>query len=354
MIHLLIFLLILVLPFLVLPFGSSFFETPKVIVGEVLIELLLILSLTKIKLKTNLKIIILGLALLSLISFVVFKFPENFFWGNSYRLQGMFLFWHLLVILVISNIVYFKIPKILYTLILSLLALETVLMGQNLSGRFIGPLGEPNSLAATALFFLSFTLVKDKVIFKIIPLAAAIFIIYLSGSKSGLLGLGLILLNIFLVGSLHFSIFKSAIISLVVLILSLSLPFVEGGGWFENRSEIWQTAFFAGSYSPIFGNGFGNIQNSLHQTSIILNNNVQYQIIDSSHNILLDFWIQGGLIGLGLFVFLLWLFFKNIKSVALLGAFLAVFTVAIFNPVSVVNLIELWWILGQSFHHIND
>ena len=133
---------------------------------------------------------------------------------------------------------------------------------------------------------------------------------------------------------------------------SLFLPFVEKSGWYENRAEVWHTALVAGTLSPIFGHGFGNTQSNLHQTSLILNNNIQYQIVDSSHNLVLDFWVQGGFLGVACLVLLLWGGVGGLikhQAKLELTAFLGIFTVMLFNPVSVVILVYFWWLISQGF-----
>jgi len=142
-------------------------------------------------------------------------------------------------------------------------------------------------------------------------------------------------------------------ISLVLLIIfSMILPLVEGGGWFENRSQIWQTALYAGLKSPVLGQGFGNIQATINETARILNNPAQYAVIDSSHNFILDLWIQGGIVALIAIISLIFLSVQGLskhKKTMEMTAFFGLITAMLFNPVSVVNLLAFWWILGQGF-----
>lgn len=134
--------------------------------------------------------------------------------------------------------------------------------------------------------------------------------------------------------------------------MSLFLPFAQNPDWFENRSLIWQTALEAGQASPIIGTGFGNIQNPIHQAALKLGNPVQYQVVDSSHNFLLDFWVQGGLVGVISILFLIGFALAGLKRQNRLvetTALLGMITAMLFNPVSVVNLLAFWWLIGQGF-----
>jgi O-antigen ligase len=150
----------------------------------------------------------------------------------------------------------------------------------------------------------------------------------------------------------NFAIAKTVIISIILIAFSLILPILEGGGWFENRSEVWSTALSAGLQRPIYGSGFGNIEYTLKEASRLINNNIQYQYVDSSHNFILDFWVQGGLLGTVLIlstIFLTLLGLTRKKDRLLLSSFLGVLTVMGFNPVSVVTLLALWYLIGQGF-----
>lgn len=343
---------------IVVPIGISPFEGPKVIIAEILIDLLALFTIvrwekTKLKRLWSSQGVLLGIILtLSLDQLILFReFPS--FFGNSFRLQGLFLFWHLILFSIISkDILISHIPKALYYLSFIFLFLATIILGVNQNDRAFGTLGEPNALAATTLFILPFVYFKSKKSIKVVVIATAFLIIFLSGSRAGIIGLGIEILFITLLGFLKLPLSKSIIISVILLLATLFLPIAEGGGWFENRSQIWQTALQAGLQSPILGQGFGNIQDPIHQASLKLNNPVQYQVVDSSHNFILDWWIQGGLVGLISIFVLMFLSLQGLikhKKALELTAFLGLTAAMLFNPVSVVNLLAFWWLIGQGF-----
>lgn len=360
--YLVIFLLFF-LNLIVIPIGISPFETPKVIVAEIIIDFLLLLLIFKSKINLkhlyNPQIIFIGiLFILSLDTQLLFQ-PQGGFFGNAFRLQGQLLLWHLFLFSIISkNIQLNNIPKFFYYLSIICLLMSTLILGVNENKRAFGTLGEPNALAAISLFIFPFVWFYSKSIFRLASIITTLSIILLSGSRAGLLGF---LIQIFFIllswKILHKKLGLAVIFCMILTTLSITLPFIENVGWFENRAEIWKTSFMSGLNSPFIGQGFGNIQNLIHQTAVNLNNNVQYQIVDSSHNFLLDFWIQGGIVAVTAIIILIGLSIHGLlktRRILELTAFLGIITTMLFNPVSVVILLAFWWLIGQGFSTKHD
>ncbi len=350
---------------IVIPVGISPFESPKVILAEIVINILLLIKIIRfrkfdLKHFINSQLVFIGiLFLLSLDTQLLFH-PTDAFFGNLFRLQGQFLFWNLLLFSFISkDIKLNKIPKFYYHLSFICLLLGTVILGVNENKRAFGTLGEPNALASTSLFLFPFVWFHSKSLIRLILLTGTLLIILLSGSRAGLIGFLIQIIFIALSWKTSFGKLSRIVVICAVLIsLSVSLPFIENKGWFENRSEIWTTSFKAGLNSPFIGQGFGNIAGVIHQTAVKLNNNVRFQVVDSSHNFLLDFWIQGGFVGVVCILMLIGLSIHGLvqsKRLLELTAFLGIITAMLFNPVSVVNLLAFWWLIGQGFvidkHH---
>lgn len=343
---------------IVIPLGISPFEAPKVIIAEILIDLLLLVNILKFK-KADFKYFItpqtifLGIIFLLAVDQLLIFHPKGAFFGNPFRLQGIFLLLHLLIFSFISRNI--SLPsggsKFFYFFSFTFLIMGTIILGFNENNRAFGTLGEPNALAATALFIWPFVFFKGQRSVKIASFLLCLVIIYLSGSRAGLVGFMIEIVFIVLTQALKLSLLKTAFISLVLVFLALFLPFAENSGWFENRGQIWQTAITAGLKSPIIGYGFGNIQDPIRQTAAELNNNVQYQIVDSAHNFLLDFWIQGGAVAVISILLLILLSIQGMiihKREIELVAFFGLITAMLFNPVSVVNLLAFWWLIGTE------
>ncbi|MBI4059059.1 O-antigen ligase family protein [Candidatus Microgenomates bacterium] len=346
--------LLFILPLIFVPFIPFGFETPKVVIAELLIETGIVITVLKKDFSlrhfhpTQLKLI---LALIILAVFQSMLGPTDFL-GNVFRHQGVFLLWHLLLWSLMATQFDLKIPKNLplITLVL-LLTSSAFLLGGNQAGRAFGTLGEPNALATTTVFILPFLLFNLKWFYPILGAILAFGIIFLSGSRSGLEALLTELLFLILI-KIRLATTKAFAVCLILLAISLTTPLIEGGSWFENRAEVWQTALQSGLESPLFGHGFGNMEQAFHETAVRLNNNIQYQVVDSAHNFLLDWWVQGGTLGLVIFLSTLSLSLKNLlvrHDLALLAASLGLLVSLSFNPVSVVNLAAFWWLIGQGF-----
>jgi len=347
----------------VIPLGISPFEAPKVIIAEVLISLLLLVNILKFK-KVDLKhfispqtIFLAVLFLLALDQLLIFHPPGAFF-GNPFRLQGIFLFFHLLIFSFISRDIslLIKESKLFYFLSFFCLVMGTIILGFNENNRAFGTLGEPNALAATALFIWPFIYFKGGRKIKIASFLACLLVIFLSGSRAGLIGFIIESIFISLVNVFKIVPLKAVLVSLVIALLTLVLPFTESTGLFEIRGQIWQVAISAGLKSPIIGYGFGNIQDPIYQTAVELKSSIQYSIIDSAHNFLLDFWIQGGAVAVISMLLLISLAISGLvkaKRIIELAAFLGLLTAMLFNPVSVVNLLAFWWLIGQGHHSLD-
>lgn len=358
--YFLLTILILLTPFVINPLGEHFFEPPKVIFVEVLIELIFLTFLFSKKLswKTfdkQFSFLLLSLAILT-ISNLIFSLSAITFFGNEIRLQGIFLLWHLLILAFLSSKLNIShIPMILFPICLLFLLFTSLIVEPDINGRAIGTLGEANALAASAVFFwplIFFINLQNKLknnMFRIGISSVAIIIIFLSGSRSGLVAF--LIQGIFLILIKFISLKKAVIFSILLILFSLVLPLIQGGGWFENRAEIWNTAIFAGSQN-IFGHGFGNIEQVLTNASGILQNNIRFQSVDSSHNFLLDFWVQGGIIGVSVTLLLMILSIKGLikrNQTIEITAFLGIICVMLFNPTSVATLVAFWFLLGQGF-----
>lgn len=363
------YLILFLVPLIVVPGIAFRFEPPKVLVTEVLIIILAayLIATGKFAFKRANKYLfglLGGLFLLSLGHLFLSPTNQNLF-GNVFRLQGVVLFWILLVFAIIAQISPFRLKeRAIYLCALLSLTMGALVFGSNSAGRWIGSLGEPNALAAVAVFtfpfvFLSFK--SNRV--KIISLIVSLLIINFSESRSALAGIIIQLGFLLMVSKLRIKAILASIISVFVIVLSLGLPILDRIYFlqtnedpyafrFEDRAEIWQVAINAGSKSPIFGSGIEAIQGRINQSAQEMNVNSQYQIIDSSHNVLLDYWIWGGLIAVIIVTVLIMLTISNLSKKGMLvelTIFLGLLTVLMFNPTTVSVLAGFWWIIGRSY-----
>ncbi len=335
------YFLLFLLPFVILPIGASEFETPKVIVAEIGIQALFLVSIFFSKIKINkTHFIFCGLLFFLTILDLVFinKSATNFF-GNPFRLQGIFLFWNLLVFSLLTKTQTLENLSLKYFITpLMLLVITAIAFGSNEANRAIGTLGEPNFLAATALFFWPFILISKakppKTIYFIV-LLSTVAILNITKSESALLGF--VLQTIFLGLGIGKRKNLAILTCLAILFLSFTLPFIFDHAVYENRAEIWQAAWHSGLTNLPFGAGFGNIEKVL---------NIKSSYVDSSHNIFLDFFVQGGIFGLILIVIFIIRALRtaSTRNIVLLLGLLSVLS---FNPGGVCTLLAFWWLLGQ-------
>lgn len=356
----LIFFLLFLLPFVIAPFGITQFENPKVIVAEAAIILVFLITLFKnpdiFRRKNNLVYLYGIIILLTIIDLIFFNTSISFF-GNAFRMQGIFLLWLLLLFSYLSTQAQLKkIPWYVIFFLIIAQVVATLFLPVNESGRYVGVMGEPNATAALMLFlwpFLWFSLEqfnRRKIAVIAVGTICVFIVFYLTGSKSALIGF--LLQTIFLLLLwLKVSMKKAVVIGVCLLFLSFSLPFFQKDIPYENRLEVWTAGVFAGLQHPVIGGGFGNTENLLHQATIDQELRVQHYYVDSSHNIFLDWWVQGGIIGFGILVIFivsaLRMYVKNNnkRNIVLL---LGILTVASFNPLSIVSLLQFWWLIGNS------
>jgi len=355
--YLIIFLLFL-LQFIYYPIGVSHFETPKIYTAEFCIFLLALLFLftqKKINLVNFQKKSIICFSLLIVITFIdlVFFRTSISFFGNSFRLQGIFLLWMLLLFAFLTANI--SVKNQLHTwFLVSVLFLQLIftLVLQGQGSRLVGTIGEPNALAANIVFLWPFLYFQQqKVAWKVVSILIACVVIFLSGSRSGMLAIGIQLFFIFLTTRIHIPLKKTLLVCLFLILCTYLLPSVDTTGPYENRMDVWQSAIRAGFAQPIIGSGFGNIQYALITAAKTFPNNLGLSFVDSSHNIFLDWFVQGGSIGIGVFLYLLYqsfLFFIQKKDVLHIVLLLGLISVLSFNPASIVTLVALWWLIGQG------
>jgi O-antigen ligase len=355
------FTLIFILPFIVFPLGSNPYEPIKVIIFQLLTGILTFLVFSSGKKEQKpvhpiFLVVLYGIALLSFFH-VVFQRTDVMLFGNAFRMHGVFLLWMLLLFTYFSA--RYVLPKMhvyFYIMLVMLHLAAGVVMQLTVAGRAVGTVGEPNSFAAVLVFiwpFIWFVQQKGKsiLLLQVIATLVVLLTILFTGSRSGLIAF--MVQGCFLMLTYRFSQYLGKILigALIVYCLSLLLPFIGPQTEYENRGEIWQAAVIAGYDNPILGSGFGNTEVVLKESNQKLYNRLRGYYVDSSHNIFLDWWIQGGFLGLSCLIGLFYMAFrvfikkKSIRELALLLGLLVVFS---FNPLSVASLVHLWWLIGRG------
>lgn len=276
--------------------------------------------------------------------------------GNQFRMQGVFLLWNLLIFsLIVPIIPFYKLNSYWYAILLFITFLLSLFIG-NANGRAVATIGEPNALAGFVIFlwpflFLDKNKTKPIALSRITGVICVIGIIFLSSSRSGLVAFIVQIIFYSLINLLKLPIKKALIISSICIVIAYLLPILDKQ-LYESRTEIWKTAIVAGLQSPIVGTGFGNTEILMHNTSVKLNNNLRGYYVDSAHNIILDWWIQAGIVGVGvLFLFLFYTIrnFISQKRETEIIILLGLFIMLSFNPASIVTLLDFWYMIGRGF-----
>lgn len=347
-------LLVLFLPFVINPFGDYSFELPKIFVFQLVVDVLFIIWILKgknIPLHEYSKVYIGGIGVLvalSLAQFFVLPHVQEGMFGTIFRLSGIYLFFHIVLFSVLSihantSVLYKYAPASAFFLLLSSLVLVNLV-----TGRSIGFLGEAHSLAGVCLFLCALSLGNSSRVFKTVGVFCSVLPIILSQSRSGLIGLIVIILFYFLTGILKLSLLKGVVIVGIVLLASLFLPYLEKGAVYENRWEIWQSSINGGNKNPVLGFGIGSQDYVIRQGSREVGTLTQWQSVDSAHNIFIDYYVQMGVVGV---LSLLVLIFGAVRGFihqqnpVLLSALLGIMTVLLFNPVSIAVLAPFWFLL---------
>src|SRR5258706_1510086 len=356
-----VWILIFILPFLIFPIGIYQFEAPKVYAAElgiIILSLLGIFANYKHLIKVKVPLILFSLLFFLTLYHLLFRMTPAAFLGNIFRQQGIFLLWLLMLFSFFSaHLSRIKIPPVIITLLISVEFILSILLIRSIDDRAVGTLGEPNALAGFVAFlwpFIAFQKLKSPISKFLFILSSTMifFIIFMSGSRSGLIAF---ILELMLFGFFKFTklgILKTTSIGILFLISSFLLPFALAKDVvYENRAEIWQTSIISGYQHPFLGWGFGNTEVALKQYNKKLYNNLQGYYVDSAHNIFIDYWIQGGFLGLSILLLLIYISIKNFiikKSVMNITLLLGLMITLSFNPSSIVGLIGFWYILGQG------
>lgn len=350
------------LTFIIIPFSFSPYEVPKALTA-----ILFILILTIIILFQNFHDLIspknpsfIAFFLLTSLSIYHFLYDNSLLWGNEYRPQGTLVYVSLFLLFLIARKLPFNLSfaSKVASFVLPILLIFTVLIGPRASFRFIGPLGESNALGAVVLFLFPFTtnIIKNNKL-KFLSIFSALALILMCGSRIALLAFVAEILILYL-RRFHLIFILGIIITSLIFAFSVILPFLprqipkDLSLRFENRAEIWTVSYLAGFDSPILGQGFGSMDSSIKQKAWQINNFIKYQPVDSAHNLILNWWIMTGLVGVSTLLILLATSFRNLyqqKNWVFFSILIGLLMIQLFNPVSIVTLIHFWWLLGLTF-----
>jgi len=278
-------------------------------------------------------LVLLGLLIVQVISSLTSNRPITSLLGITYRYQGLITQIAYLLFSFTVTVTALKKPKIIEhgiqygSLIIAILTIiEAILLG---SARTVGFLGNPNFTGGFLAMSLPFL---GKVFLWPLPLIA----IFLTGSRSALIAAGIIMLL-----SVIFKTRNKVLPIAAVMILTLGcivfLP-QRPTSSFDTRQTIWSKGITAAFQKPVLGWGLENFElafNSQIKPNEFHLLNIR---VDKAHNEFLEVLVNSGFIGLSLYLYLIWLILKNLRSNQ--KVFLSFLGFLIISNLNVVNLNE--------------
>lgn len=348
-------------------------------------------------------ILVLGFGLVSLVSDIFGIDPKVSLLGSNIRHQGFLtllcgIILFLLVRFSFNNKSYssFKKAILVSAFLLSLISLWQVLEinifhNYNIptyNGRIVGTLGNPNFLGGYLAILLPFVLFNGRKTFKQIIIKAVIVFailatIFFTDSRSAFLAVGLL----FLIYGLRFifrlnisKIAKGLIVALVFLgfikfadytihknIVATQVPPIKERGCPESWpieyplkiiSDIYNSKIFnsqrealcdnrllievvgleALSKRPILGYGQENFEIAVPAGKM--------HVADNAHNIFLEIAVSSGIIGLLLYIAIIFYFLKKTSKWDVRLSIMTFLIIAQFNPLSISQIALFWFLLG--------
>lgn len=354
----LICIFIIISPLVTISFSKSPYEIPKFIISLIVAQILaFLLIFQKLNLtKNKLQVIILLFVLVNFIADILGLDPRVSLLGGEYRFQGFLLLIAGFILALSSNaltnktIIYKSI--VFSSIALSLLALFQFIMlktGQTIpsyNGRIVATLGNPNFVGAYLAMALPFILclnLKNKLL-KIFLIMLIIFSALASFSLSAILAISVILIiftfkNFSKYGKkVQITSVATLIILILIIIFSFKNSIYRYSQW-DNRFSIWNAGISSIIKKPLLGVGQENFE-------LIFPREMHYKV-DNAHNIFIEIAVSSGLMGLSVYIFIIYLSFKKAdfeQKLALLAFLIAGF----FNPLPIVCINLFWILIGLS------
>lgn len=218
-------------------------------------------------------------------------------------------------------------------------------------------MGNPNFLGGYLVVLLPLFLFSDnKKVFlskdfllRFITIAMIAGTIILSGSRSAVLGLVAVII-FYLIKFVKIKTETTLLNLLLIFLISLGLfssaknHFIrEHGSFADNRERIWNDGLTAFVKRPLLGYGQENFEITIPEERTIAT--------DNAHNIFLEVLVSSGIIGLGIFLLIIFAAIKQ-ASYPVKISLVSFLIVAQFNPLSIAQIALFWFLLGISSREI--
>jgi O-antigen ligase len=296
----------------------------------------------------------------NVISTIINRDFQNGFFGQYYRYQGLVTLACLGGVYFVSSLITNKAKKsmvaiiqwsgLIYSMVVyvqGILFFGLNLPIYNFNGRIAGFMGNPNFMAG----FLALAFGFSKFRYLPLYLAAIIF----TGSRSGLIGIGVVVI----LRLIFYAKIKAKLFLIIFVIAGIGLIVFKlenrAISSFDNRAIIWKQTIKAISTKPILGWGKENFAKAFEST---LGNNdfdLKHIRVDKAHNEFLDVTIESGIIGLSIYLILVlrvfYILLINLQdpwirqNLILLTVF---FVMAFVNVVNINSYLFLYLSLGTG------
>ncbi len=356
-------LFIFSLPFIHLRHGWNPFEHPKFIFFIVWSYILGIFSFVLLTQKsgslfTRLSTFIVLFGIFVFFCNMIGLDPKTSFLGTEWRYQG-FLTLSSGVLLYLSNasdkredshrLYYFSIvlANIGITLFSFWQIIQFFILGQItvplFQGRIVGTMGNPNFLGGFLAMTLPFVLMTKNVFLnrKIVRISAVflnLIVIMFTQSRGAIISFAVVMI-LFLLHRVKFRRPGAIIYLIIVILLTLiaTISVIKRDSIWDSRGMIWKEGVTAFSKRPITGYGQENFELIFPKERLIK--------VDSAHNIFIEILVSSGIIGLLLYMCII---FEGIRRVPLVVkiAIIAFLVRAQFNPLSIAEIGYFWFMLS--------
>ncbi len=292
--------------------------------------------------------------------------PRTSLLGNTYRMQGFVLWFFSVVLFFLVYLLPTEHKEKLYKMTSSIatvtgFVLCAITLVQafllfvlhdstipHYQGRIVATLGNPNFLGGYLTMLLPFIILsiwKKNIWIKLFVTVMFGLSVFLTDSRSAVLAT-LVTMGIFGIQSLSKR-KQVAIYGILGFISIMSLYVFSNSranhrfSMWDNREIIWTEGIKAMSASPILGYGQDNYE--------LIFPKDRFMKVDNAHNIFLEIGVGSGIVGLVIFGVILYLGFMR-SELAVRLVLIAFIINASTNPVSVVQIILLWFLLGFLRH----
>ncbi|OGK19319.1 hypothetical protein A3G67_01555 [Candidatus Roizmanbacteria bacterium RIFCSPLOWO2_12_FULL_40_12] len=354
--------------FLIWPWSSFIYELPRIWFVRIWIEALLLFGLffglPHLKKKHHdgllIGLVLILCAISFFASFVGIDSLQSFF-GNAFRDNGIFTFMHLIGLFFFLALFWEKTWEKEFVTVIALSsflnAILTIVLGLVFKAPFTGTFGQNSFLAGYILVTTPFIVQayensrnKFSELIWFCALVINVFVVLLSKSLGGIIGILLLIAGIFLKNTAlsKRQIFYTLLFSGILLGAAFFFIKISGPFTFESRERILMRGVNAFTQKPFTGWGWANFDYAFRSVDWPIR--YEHDIyVDKAHGVLLEFLVTTGIFGLLAYLAILIRFFLRFlrENTVSYYAFLSLLLFVIHSQTNIISISEelIFWIL---------